>query len=484
VNLITISEGTVYPNSVVTQAGATYFLARLGQNGERRLGVKGEDTGFVGTAVSPDNLRLCPLIPENARQLRSRLAWLKPVPLGQQTSFGFGDRLGSATGGHIRALQTADPQHTVAPIFAQQSVRENSRIGRTSQQVLDDAMWGVFQQGWHLAWGADADHIKEKAQLNPFVAAGYTFYTIDPSDHVDNEAQTDSLERLRAKAAVLSWQLLQTNYADTRRRYCSNPFVLQGLRLAFDEEILLRALVKYGQAISHMLIMTQELAAQMRAHPFELEMSVDETDTPTSVYEHFYIVCELQRLGVSITSLAPRFVGKFQKGVDDMGDLAEFERELVKHSAIMQHFANYKLSIHTGSDKFAIYPMIARLTQGRVHVKTAGTSYLEALRVIAAEEPALFRRILELSRARFERDRKTYFLDGRLNEVPRNEQLTDRDLPDLLEHFDSRQLLHVTFGSVPDEFRAEFHEFMNRHEIPYTRALTKHFVRHLLPFVM
>ena len=92
---------------------------------------------------------------------------------------------------------------TIGPIFAQQSVRENTRTGRTPQQVLDDAIWGIFQEGWRAPWGADADHVKEIADLAPFVAAGYTFYTIDPSDYVDNAAQTDAPETLREKVARL-----------------------------------------------------------------------------------------------------------------------------------------------------------------------------------------------------------------------------------------------------------------------------------------
>jgi hypothetical protein len=242
-------------------------------------------------------------------------------------------------------------------------------------------------------------------------------------------------------------------------------------------------LAKYGRALAHTLTIAQELTAQMGVRVFDLEMSVDETDTPTSVYEHFLVVNELQRLGGPVVSVAPRFVGKFQKGVDYMGDLAEFERELVKHVAIMHHFDSYKLSIHTGSDKFSIYPMIAQHTQGRAHVKTAGTSYLEALRVIAAENPSFFRRILELSRTRFEKDRKTYFLDAQLAEVPHNDDLSDAELPGLLDHFDSRQVLHVTFGSILDEFRAEFHDFIERHESHYAKVLEAHFVRHLAPFV-
>ena len=116
-------------------------------------------------------------------------------------------------------------------------------------------------------------------------------------------------------------------------------------------------------------------------------MSVDETDTPTSAEEHYFIANELLRRDVPVVSLAPRFVGKFQKGRLH-GDSAEFETELAKHAAIMHHFNNYKLSIHTGSDKFSIYSIINQHTNGRVHVKTAGTSHLEALRHQPHRHPA------------------------------------------------------------------------------------------------
>lgn len=466
-------------SSVVTHEDATYFLTRL-ESGEKRLVVQGDAAAFQG---EPGERGLvCELTAENAAALRTRLPWLNPVPLGLQTSFGFGDRMGSATPGHIQALRTADPTGQIAPIFAQQSVRENTRTGRTPQQVMDDALWGVFQEGWRTAWGADADHVKAIADLAPFVAAGYTFYTIDPSDHVDNAAQTDSLETLRNKTEALPWDVLQSDVVEMRGRYCQRPIVLDGLILSYDDTILQRALAKYGRALAHTIAIAQALTQQMNGKPYDLEMSVDETDTPTSVHEHFFIANELSRCGVPMISLAPRFVGKFQKGVDYIGDVAEFEQELTRHTAIMHHFGSYKLSIHTGSDKFSLYPAIARHTENRVHVKTAGTSYLEALRVVAQGDPEMFRRMMVLACGRFEKDRKTYFLDAQLSRVPDPYNLSDDALPDLLEHFDSRQVLHVTFGSILDEFRPELPPFIAQHEIAYRVALEKHFVKHLVPF--
>ncbi|KAA3665455.1 MAG: hypothetical protein DWQ04_00525 [Chloroflexi bacterium] len=478
---ISFPQGTIYPDSIITQGETTYALAKLG-NGKKQLLVQGKTDGFVGEVM--EGVLVCGVTAVNAATLRTQLPWLNPVPLGRQTSFGFGDRLGSATPGHIAALRAAVQDKPIAPIFAQQSVRENTRTGRTPQGVLDDAMWGIFEEGWRDSWGADADHVKEVADLAPFVGAGYTFYTIDPSDYVDNEAQTDSLETLRQKAQALPWAQLNDSNEAMLARYCDKPLVVTGLTLVFDEAVFLRALVKYGRAIVQTAVIAQSLNQQMAGRGYDLEMSVDETDTPTSIHEHYFIANELIRRDIPVVSLAPRFVGKFQKGIDYIGDIPEFEAELIKHVAILHHFDCYKMSIHTGSDKFSIYGIINQYAQGYAHVKTAGTSYLEVLRVVAVKDPTLFRRVLDLAHERFQTDRKTYFLDCQPEKVLASTALTDAQLPNLLEDasVDARQLLHVTFGSVLDAFGNELTAFIANHEADYRAGLGVHFARHLRPF--
>ncbi|MBE2200773.1 MAG: hypothetical protein IAE79_19330 [Anaerolinea sp.] len=475
----------IYETSVMAHEGTTYALARLA-DGEKRLVVEGETPALSKAEVavfhgtSYNGKLICALTPENGAALRARLPWLNPAPLGASTSFGFGDRIGLATPGHIASLVAAGGD--IAPIFAQQSVRENTRIGRTLQQVLDDAVWGMFAKGWRGNWGADADHVKEISHIAPFVQAGYTFYTIDPSDYVDNAAQTDNLETLRRKSAQLPWAQFNTTVEALIAEYCTAPLALEGVTLHFDEAVLLRALAKYGRALAHTLTLTAEIRRQMGGKTFDLEMSVDETDTPTAAEEHYFIANELLQRDAPVVSLAPRFVGKFQKGVDYMGDLAEFETELAKHAAILRHFDAYKLSIHTGSDKFTIYGLINRYANGRVHVKTAGTSYLEALRVISRTDAPLFRQILDLGHERFAKDRKTYYLDCQQENVPASSQLTDADLPALLDDFDARQLLHVTFGSALDEYGVALKADLLSDEAAYEAALVAHFGRHLRPF--
>jgi hypothetical protein len=229
--------------------------------------------------------------------------------------------------------------------------------------------------------------------------------------------------------------------------------------------------------------MYRYLVQRVGDRAFELEVSVDETETPTSPLEHLFIASELQRLGVRWVSLAPRFVGRFEKGVDYIGDLDTFSAEFAQHVAVMRALGPYKLSLHSGSDKFSIYPIVSRLAGGLVHLKTAGTSYLEALRAVAQVDPALFREILAFARERYDTDRATYHVSAQLVKVPAPDALDDADLPGLLEQFDARQVLHVTFGSVLDRFGERLLATVEEHERVYHDMLETHFRRHLAPFV-
>jgi hypothetical protein len=468
----------VYESSVIRRDGSLYALERDPASGEKWLVVQGDQTDFAGTPHG-DTLR-CPLTPENAAVLRARLPWLSPVALGLRTSAGFGDRLGQATPGHVQAALGTG----IAPIFAQQSVRENARTGRTPQQVVDDAMWGAFQAGWCEAWGADADHLKTPDVIAPFVAAGYSFFTVDPGDHVDNDAHTDPLPMLREKANALPWSELDSSPVDLEARYLGKTFNLGDVVIVFDETALFRAAAKYGRALAHIVTMYHALQAHLGSGPFDFEVSVDETDTPTATHEHFFLATEMRRLGIEWVSLAPRFVGRFEKGVDYIGDLAALDRCLAGHAAVMRHFGGYKLSLHSGSDKFTVYPVATHHAGGLVHLKTAGTSYLEALRAWAVVDPAGFREVLDFSRERYEIDRATYHVSAELAKVPAARELTDAALPDLLNQFDARQVLHVTYGSVLDHYGDRLHALLRAHEDDYYTLLQQHFARHLEPFTL
>jgi hypothetical protein len=485
-NLIS-SNLNFFPRSLVLHEGVEYGLAQS-ENGPHLAVLADPDSPvlveFDGDASPLQNrtLCLCPLNAPNAAALRARLTWLQPQPLELATSAGLGDRLGLATPGHVRAVRGVGGNF--APIFAQQSMREMARTGRNPQLVMDNATWGVFQEGWRNGAGADADHLKVPADIDICLAAGFTFFTIDPGEHVDNRAETADLSALRELASRLPAEV-QPGASGLEGK----DFDIEGLPLHFDEATLLKAAVKYGKAVAHVARMYQHLEQAAGPRPFELEVSVDETDQPTTHAEHVYIASELKRLGVEWVSIAPRYVGRFEKGVDYIGDLTAFETDLAGHAAIARRFGPYKLSLHSGSDKFSIYPAAMRQTRGLVHLKTAGTSYLEALRTIAAINVDLFREIYTFARQRYETDKLSYHVSADLKRAPLPEAVSD--WPGLLEQFDAREILHVTFGSVLTEktadqkwrFYERFMDLLRANPETYASNLERHFIRHLQPFL-
>jgi hypothetical protein len=432
------------------------------------------------------SIKYCPTNHANARALRATLDWLTPKPIGLATSAGTGDRIGLATPGHVRALNAVGAN--IVPIFAQQSIREMVRTGRSADDVMTDATFGAFQAGWKKLLGADADHLKTPADIDACVAAGFSFYTIDPGEHVDSEADTASMTVLPQKFAALPWKNLESTAADFEKRYAGQSIQLESRAITIDKESVLRAAVKYGKAIAHVTMMYRHLAA--KKIPFELEVSVDETETPTTHAEHIIVASELQRLGVKWVSLAPRYIGRFEKSADYIGNVEEFEKDFAVHAEIARKFGPYKLSIHTGSDKFSIYGITMKQTRGLVHLKTAGTSYLEALRTVAAFDPAFFRAIYIFARERYETDRHSYLLSGSLENAPKPESLQDADLPTLLNQFDAREILHATFGSVLTArqsdgkfvFYDKFMAILRANPEAYAKNLEIHFIKHLKPF--
>lgn len=409
-----------------------------------------------------------------------------PVPLGLKKSFGFGDRLGLATPGHLAAVRQFPD---FAPIFAQQSIREMTRTQRTPSEVMAAAQQVVEGSGYTGGWGADGDHLKTPEDVQAVAAAGFCFFTIDPSAHVNNAADTLEEASLRTEVAQQEADGLYAGFA-WRDYYLDRVFTV-GSRIAplqFDEETLLRAMVKYGRATAHAETLGQAIAAASGGRG-EIEVSVDETDSPTSPLEHLFFALELQRRGVpNLVSLAPRFIGEFEKGVDYKGDLVRFEQTLQVHAAIARFAGPYKISIHSGSDKFSVYPIIGRVCRSHLHVKTAGTSYLEALRVMARVRPALFAEVAAYCRGRFGTDRASYHIsttDAQVAALPPYRGPGDEAV--YLDEVAGRQLLHVTFGSVLTQgldatgrrFKEGLLEVLRENADLHSELIEGHFVKHL-----
>lgn len=411
------------------------------------------------------------------------------VTLGLAPSFGFGDRTGLATPGHVEAMKRSGSG--IEPIFPQQSIREMARTGRSPDDVMKDALTGMQQAGWIGRTGADADHLKTSEDVDRTAAAGFTFFTIDPSDHVDELADDYDEIRLRDKFIHVR------DHIDWFDSYLNRKIDLPtGTTISLDEDACMRCAVKYGRALNEAI----SLAAYIKTvqedagRDYEIELSVDETDQPTTLAEHYIVADQCLSRGMKLVSLAPRYIGDFEKGVDYKGDLAALELSLRDHAAIAELLGPYKLSLHSGSDKLSMYPLLARATQGRFHVKTAGTSYLEALRVVARHDEPLFRRITELARSRYKTDKATYHVSATLAGVPPQSEVSDPAALEqvYLERWSSvptgkgftepgRQILHCTFGSVltDRELGPAVRSVLQAQPGTYTEVLADHFSRHL-----
>jgi len=468
---------TKIPTSVVEHNGVSYWLER--EAVDKHLVIASDDpavTGGFSGAAAGDQF-VAPLTPDNAAALRDALPNLRPAKFGLAMSVGMGDRLGLCTPGHVAALKAVGGH--INPVFAQQSVREMGRTNRTPRQVLDDATWGALQGGWQGAVGADADHLHTLEDIDRCVEAGFTFYTFDPNDHVNPEAENASPARCEEIARSLDWAALDSSYGDFLALYSGHTVELEDETLTLDDASLIRAMAKYGDALVQTMKMYRHLADT--GIDFEWEMSVDETDYPTKPAEHVVVMSELKRLGANPVSIAPRFVGAFEKGIEYIGNLDELKRDFELHAEIARCLGPYKLSLHSGSDKFSTYSLIAEATRGMMHLKTAGTGWVEALRVIARRDPALFRDVLALSLKEFEVNSQSYDLSCDPSKIDVN--VADDGLDNLLTLRDSRQVLHVGYGPALAQFHDRLYECWATNEDELTDIICQHYIKHLTPLV-
>ena len=457
-----------YPRSAHRIGDTTVSMVR-GEDADF-LKVDGPNPGFTGSCPGGDGM--FPLDHANTALLRKLFPFCAPKPvLSSVRTVGVGDRLGIATPGHLRVFEKYD----ALPILAQQSIRELTLTGRTFGDVLDCATRAVFREDFQKGYGADGDHLKTDAEVEYALGEGYTMLTLDCSEHIRNDVA--GMTAAQVEAAYEPNRELEAIYR-------GKTFSVEGTDVTFGEEEFKRTCLVYCKAIDHAVAIYRK---HVEGKPVDFEVSIDETATPTTPAQHYFVANELTRRGVKIATVAPRFCGEFQKGIDYIGDLAQFEREMAAHAAIARTFG-YKLSIHSGSDKFSTFPIIGRLTEGKFHLKTAGTNWLEAMRVVAKADPALYREIhaYALDTA-FAEARKYYHVTTDLGKIPKLDAVADAGLEKLFDQNDARQLIHITYGLIltakdasgATRFRDRLFRLWREHDEEYACRLETHIGRHL-----
>ena len=214
----------------------------------------------------------------------------------------------------------------------------------------------------------------------------------------------------------------------------------------------------------------------------DLEVSLDETEETTSPEAHYFVAVEMERQGIVANSVAPKFVGEFQKAIDYIGDLEELDKTMAVHAAIADKFG-FKLSLHSGSEKYSVLPLLAKHTKGRYHVKTSGTSWLEVVETISKHAPDLYRKMHRVALLRLEDAKKHYVVHCDPARVKPLDEVADEDLPKYLEldQNDSRQLMHINYGFILEipELKAEILQFLRDNRAAYEAEARELYGRHI-----
>lgn len=285
-------------------------------------------------------------------------------------SFGVGDRFAHQAKAQLRACQMAVAQGVeIVPVW-NKSYREHTTIGSEPGSVRAAADAAVQALGWTRPYHVDADHIRLET-VDGFIASS-DFYTIDVADSIGEPADP----------------ALITTFADCHADLIGR-LTIPGIDAPFDmtRAELERIAGKYLRAVGDAGGIYRHIQAAEGAGRFITEVSMDETDSPQTPGELLVILAALADEGIPVQTIAPKFTGRFNKGVDYVGDLAQFEKEFGDDLAVLafavQRFGlppNLKLSVHSGSDKFSLYAPIRRalaLFDAGLHLKTAGTTWLE-----------------------------------------------------------------------------------------------------------
>jgi len=285
-------------------------------------------------------------------------------------SFGMGDRFAHQARAQLRAcVMAAEQGAPIVPVW-NKSNREHLTIGSEPASVRAAADAAVQALGWPGEYRVDADHIRLET-VDRFLPHS-DFFTIDVADSINQPAEAAAVQAFAGRHPELA--------GDVRIAGIERPFQIQRAEVE-------RIAGKYLLAVQDAGKIYRHIARAKGEGRFITEVSMDETDRPQTPPELLIILAALADEQVPVQTIAPKFTGRFNKGVDYVGDLAQFEQEFNDDLCVIAHAvrqyglpANLKLSVHSGSDKFSIYAPIRRALARHgagVHVKTAGTTWLE-----------------------------------------------------------------------------------------------------------
>lgn len=285
-------------------------------------------------------------------------------------SFGVGDRFNHEGQSQLRALMKANLKGIeVTPVW-NKSNREHEIVHSVPAGTRTEADEAVKTLGWNGAYCVDADHIN-LSNVDRFIEY-CDFFTLDVAMYIGNESDESDVAAFKKSCESLGNEVRIPGIAE--------PIVI-------SEKLLNEVATKYLAAIKEAGKIYQQIASVKGVGNFVTEVSMDEVDEPQTPVELFFILNMIAKENIPAQTIAPKFTGRFNKGVDYVGDVEQFTKEFEQDVLVIDYAvkefslpADLKLSVHSGSDKFTIYPIMAEIIKKYnkgIHVKTAGTTWLE-----------------------------------------------------------------------------------------------------------
>ena len=408
----------------------------------------------------------------------------------EKFSIGVGDRFAHQAKAQLRACVLAAAHGAdIVPVW-NKSNREHSFIGSEPQSVLDAAKAAVAALGWKHGWHVDADHIRIET-VDRFVPHS-DFFTLDVADSIGKAA---------APEEVLSFLVRHPELIGT--------ITIPGIATPFQttRADIERIVSKFLLAVQDAGRIYRHIELKKGAGNFITEVSMDETDAPQTPPELLVILAAIADEKIPAQTIAPKFTGRFNKGVDYVGDLVQFEKEFHDDLAVIAYAiaryglpANLKLSVHSGSDKFSLYPIIRRTLpkfSAGLHIKTAGTTWLEEIIGLAeagGDGLVLGKEIYAYALAHVDELCAPYasVIDIDKSKLPSAETVnawTGTQLANAIRHIPGhpelnihmRQLLHVSF-KLAAKAGARYTDLLNANEAIVAKNVTENiYERHMRP---
>ncbi len=408
----------------------------------------------------------------------------------EKYSFGIGDRFCHQGKPQLAALIKAKEQvFDITPVW-NKSHREHTIIGTTPTDTRKEADDAVRAYGWDGSYFVDADHIGLN-NVDEFIEPS-DFFTLDVADYIGKTAD---------KANVNS-------FVQKHKKYIGS-LAIDGVDETFNigEEQIKAIADKFLLAVKQAGKIYRHITTAKGTDDFITEVSMDETDQPQTPVEMFFILAAIADEGIPAQTIAPKFTGRFNKGVDYVGDVTAFAKEFEEDVAVVafavKEFGlpeNLKLSIHSGSDKFSIYGPIAKALKkfdAGLHIKTAGTTWLEELiglaiaggdglsiakEVYAGALPRMdelcgpYETVIDIDRENLPTAQEVYKWDGeRFASALRHDQSCEQYNPNF------RQLLHVAY-KIAAEMGTRFSDALKKYENIIAQNVTENiYERHIKP---